>query len=247
MLNSIVPIFSSATAAASYQNVVLSDNPLTFWMMNETSGTTATDLGSAAINGTYVDTPTLNVSTSLIGLPKGVTFDGIGEYLKTDNQSAYNLAPNGNWSHECWFKTTTTGVCSISAVRNHGASEGGTILSAFFTNVTTNKVSLYVTDSAGTGYVTLTSSTSINTGSYFHICATAVSGGALKLYINGVEEASTTSSRSSSTQSRDFVVAAQPAQTGVWQNPIAETAMAAALYNTTLSSTRVLAHYNAGI
>ncbi len=53
---------SSGGSAGSIKDEILKDNPVGYWQLDETVGTTATNLGSAMSNGTYV-----NVS---LGQPK---------------------------------------------------------------------------------------------------------------------------------------------------------------------------------
>lgn len=238
---------TTSAPVLNYQQTVLTDNPISFWMMDETSGSTATDLGSAGQNSTYITSPTLNVSTGLTGLPKGVTFNGTDQLMSTGFVSSYNLAANGSWSAEGWFRTTATGVGTVLAIRGADTGTDGDIICALFTNIASGKLSAFVTQSGGGGYVSINSTTTINTGAYFYAAVTATSGGALKLYINGTEEASTTAARSSVSVNRKFSVAAQSASTPPYQTYLAETAMAPAFYSTVLSPTRITAHYNKGI
>ena len=86
MLNTISAIYG--TGKISYAATVLADNPLSFWLFNETSGTTATDQGSANLALTYQNSPTLNQSTTLAGITKAVSFDGINDWAgRADNAS----------------------------------------------------------------------------------------------------------------------------------------------------------------
>lgn len=249
MLNFLSAVHSKITPAATYSSTVLTDSPIGFWLYDETSGTTLSDQGSGAKNMTTVNSPTLNVSTGLTGLPKTITFSQpSAQYAKTGQQTTYNLAPSGNWSAECWFSTTNATAQAPFAIRGVNLGGGnGDILAAFFTNITAGKISVYVTNSAGTGYVTLTSTTTVTGGGYFHVAATAVSGGALTLYVNGVSEASTTTARYASSNNRTASGGAQSEGDVNYSNHFSGNVMAPAVYSSTLSSTRVLAHYNAGI
>jgi hypothetical protein len=233
----------------NYSQTVLADNPLGFWLMNETSGTTLTDQGSGAKNMTTYQSPTLNQNTGLTGIPKTISFNGSNQYASTGLQSTYNLAPSGNWSVEGWFSTTdTSGPDAVFAIRGNTLPGGNNdILCAAFTHITANKLTIAVTDSATSGSVLLTSSTSVNSGAYFYFAVTAVSGGALKLYINGTEEASSTASRYTGSNSRAFMAAAQSDGGSGIQNFFNGKCMAPAIYNTTLSTTKITQHYNKGI
>ena len=220
--------------------------------MNETSGTTLADQGSANKTLTTSGSPTLNQNTGLTGIPKTVSFSsGSSQYATTGLQTSYNLAPSGNWTVEGWFSTTTTTsspVPAVLAIRGNTIAGGNNdILCAAFVNITTNKLTIAVTDLATTGSVLLTSSTSVNTGAYFYFTVTSVLGGALTLYINGTSEASSSASRYVGTNSRAFITAAQSDGAGNYQNFYTGKCMAPAIYNTTLSTTRITEHYNKGI
>lgn len=242
MLNVISGTLSAGVPVLNYQQTVSADNPVGFWLLNDTSGSTASDLGSGANNLTYINTPTLNVSTGLTGLPKGVTFNGSTQLAASSQVGSFNTALSGNWSSEAWFKTTDTNVGAITSVRNFGGVASGCML---FMNISTGKVSAYISNAADDNFIVLTSTTSVNTGAYFHVVATSTSGGAAKLYINAVEEASSSTARSATSESRKFTVGAQT--TATYGNYLAETAMAPAFYTSTLSGTQVTNHYNKGI
>ena len=59
---------------AQFENEVLTDSPLGWWKLDEASGTTAADSGSAGDDGTYVNTPTLGQTGPRSNLP-AVNFD----------------------------------------------------------------------------------------------------------------------------------------------------------------------------
>ncbi len=64
----------SVAAASNYSAAVLADNPVAYYRLDETSGTTATNLGTAgaAANGTYVNVPGVtNLSNYGVAGPRG--------------------------------------------------------------------------------------------------------------------------------------------------------------------------------
>lgn len=61
----------------AFKNYLLSLSPLSMWALDETSGTTATDQGSLANNGTYTNSPTLGQNSLLpLGDGRSVYFSG---------------------------------------------------------------------------------------------------------------------------------------------------------------------------
>ena len=65
-------------APDAYETAVKADNPIGYWRLNETSGTTAADLSGNRNNGTYSPAVTLGQPGLPLGVPgdKAVLFDG---------------------------------------------------------------------------------------------------------------------------------------------------------------------------
>ena len=232
--------------AKNYQAVVLADNPTGFWMFNETSGSTGTDLTANGNNMTFRNSPTLNVSTGLSGITKAITFNGTNQVADTAIVATFNTAPSANWSCEVWFKTTST-TSFASAGTWKGA--GDTEVCAFYLNATASgKVAVRVMDAAGTGFITIENSTgTYNDNNWHYACATSTSGGAVVLYIDGVNKASSSAGRFATSANRDITAAANSQGETSFANYLAGSLAARAVYSTTLSSTQVTAHYNEGI
>ena len=97
-----------------YESEVSSDSPLGWWKLDETSGTTATDSGSAGVNGTYTNTPSLNQTGPLTGA-KGVSFDdGSSEDMTVGALTGSNVATA--WSVEAWVKPDPADTTANQAV-----------------------------------------------------------------------------------------------------------------------------------
>ena len=82
--------------AGSYSSAVLLDNPVAYYRLDETTGTTAANLGTAAgIDGTYVNVPGITVNnTSNYGQPgpRPAAFPG----FESGNNSAFFDPENGS-------------------------------------------------------------------------------------------------------------------------------------------------------
>jgi hypothetical protein len=244
MLNSITGVLASGMKG-SYASVVLADNPVGFWLLNETSGTTASDLTANGNNLTYTASPTLNVSTGLSGVTTGVTYNGTTQYAASSEVATFNMPSSASWSIEGWFRTTSTSSGSVFMFRDDSAVNAG-VGGGLFVNLTANKATAFTPDSAFNS-LTIVSSTTVNTGAWFHGCITAASGGAMTLYINGASEASTSTTRGLTVGSKIVSTAAQPQTPPTFVSFFNGSSAAIAIYSTTLSAAQVLAHYNAGI
>jgi hypothetical protein len=245
MLNTISGLLGAPLPPLTYSQTVLADSPRGFWLLDETSGSTATDLTANANNLSYVASPTLNVSTGLSGVTTGVTYNGTTQYANSSKVSTFNMSPDSSWSIEGWFRTTSSAVGTVLMFREDTSTNAG-IGAGLFVNLTTGKISAFSADSTSANLV-LTSSTTVNTGSWFYACVTAASGGAMTLYVNGASEASTSTTRYNNSVSRIVSTGAQAQTPPTYATFLTGSTAAIAIYDTTLSSTRVLAHYNAGI
>lgn len=88
----------------SYKAEVLADEPVAYWPLNETAGTTADDETDNALDGTYEGSPTLGEDNfSHGGGRTSVLFDGTDDYVDLGNQAALKL---DQFTVEAWFKST---------------------------------------------------------------------------------------------------------------------------------------------
>jgi len=242
--NQIAGLISPTTPATTYSSIVLSDNPIGFWLLNETSGSTATDSSTSSINATYVNSPTLNQAGPSTAIPKSVLLVGaLNQYAATASNSTYAIAPSSNWSMEGWIKSTGNNFIFTELSRGlSGIGVGDSIVGALeiFTNGWGQSTS------STSSLINLISSGSYNDGAWHHFAMTAASGGALTLYIDGASVASSSTSRRTTSYNCKATLGGSWDSSGNLQYPTSGYLAACAVYNTTLSSTRVLAHYNAG-
>src|ERR1044072_9511171 len=88
---------------------ITNEQPIIYWRLGDTSGTTAADSSGNSRTGTYQNTPTLNQVSLLMGQLDNVSIktNGTDEYVSRSSESAMNVA---TFSWEIWFATTDTGV-----------------------------------------------------------------------------------------------------------------------------------------
>lgn len=88
-------------------NIILADNPVVYYRLNETSGTTATNLGSggAALNGTYNGGVTLNAGGLSFNLSDySASFDGLDDRVDIPNSPLINTAAVSERTVELTFQ-----------------------------------------------------------------------------------------------------------------------------------------------
>jgi hypothetical protein len=232
----------------SYSDLVLQSSPIGFWPLNEPSGTTAADL-VVARNATYNGSPTLQAAGPSSRLPYGATFNGSTQNASTATHSAFNVACNGTWSIEAWVKFTGAGTSIQTFAAWRGTAGGSSNYDETATlsvnNGVAGRIQVNVSNSAANARLVVNSDGGWNDGEWHHVVATAVSGGAMTLYVDGVSRGSTSAARIAGNGSQRRVTAASNAGNpfGQW---FAGSIAGLAIYMATLSSDRVAAHYAAG-
>ncbi len=170
--------FTVAGAALSYSAQVLADGPDGYWRMNETSGTTATDLAGGNDNAFYEAGYTLNQPGGLGPAPDpSVALNGTSGRVRTG--STLRLGSATGVTVEALVNPSTLSPSSQAIARKHGQY-------------------LLRLDSAGRviwrlwkgGAVTelLSPAGVVTAGSWSHIAAT-YDGTTMRIYVNGTERA----------------------------------------------------------
>ena len=175
----------TATGTGSYQQKVLASGPVSYWPLNETSGTTAFDLASGLNNATYGGTLTLNQT--------GLRADGNPSVLFTaaaadpnNTRAAYSnsLNPNYAFTVECWVKPNDAVVQYLVSLQdrvNYGGG-AGRIGYALWKNNPTGFGMQWGTGATTTGSINGTTPTV--PGTAYYVVAT-YDGTTMRLYVNG--------------------------------------------------------------
>lgn len=157
------------------------------WKLNETSGTTASDSSGNGRNGTYTNSPTLNQSGQC---STAVSFDGVNDYVTIPDNADFSTHTSTGQTVAGWVKVTT--IPSSSLLRAPIAAKGNT-------NAWEWAFYVYRYDSThwypGASYWQQDGSThneiggnNYTTGTWVYMVMTYQSG-TVKLYVNGVLEA----------------------------------------------------------
>jgi hypothetical protein len=97
-------VSAAAAFPRCYSDAVIADNPVSYWRLDESSGTTAADSkGSNA--GTYTNGPTLGQAGALPDTinNRAASFDGVNDYVTVPYAAALNTA---QFTLEFWSKPT---------------------------------------------------------------------------------------------------------------------------------------------
>jgi large repetitive protein len=215
-----------------YSAVALADAPLRYYRLGESSGTTAIDLGSQTLNGTYTGGFTLGQTGLIVNEPsaKSVTLNGSTGYVSMPTTGL----PTGaqSWSIEAWIN-----MASVPGTGLHSIVEFGT-------NATNNAAVLYL----GSGKIsantyagnTIAGLTPV-AGTTYH-CVACYDGTNLRLYVNGLLQGAVACTPAI-TLTYCYIGTEDSPRDDFWAGSIQE----AAIYNTALSALQVRTHFQAGL
>jgi hypothetical protein len=224
----------------SYSSEVLADSPLGYWRLGDTSGTTMTDSSGNARNGTYVE-PSLNANSLIVTdtANKAATFGVVGSTWRYGRVTDAAWVDQSSFTVECWFKVTT--LDSYQGLFTRDGTPGNRGWNLYLLSGR-----LHLFDAAGSGGI-ITGSTLVSINTTYHAVLTS-DGTTVKLYLNGVQDATGTYALTNSS-SNDLMIGASVAGNGSPTTPalgangvIDE----AAYYGSALSATRIGDHYTAG-
>jgi hypothetical protein len=115
-------------AHADYASTVLADNPIGYWHLGESTGTTAWDASGNGFHGVYVGNVALGNANSTAGLSADTAalFDGATGYIDVGTHAALSTH-SGGYTTEAWINLAgATGLGSImSTRRNVGSATAG--------------------------------------------------------------------------------------------------------------------------
>ncbi|MGD2048408.1 MAG: Ig-like domain repeat protein [Chloroflexota bacterium] len=107
---SIASDIAAVNQSCGYETNVLADNPVTYWRLDDVTGTMAVNLGSigSAVDGTYSN----GVITGVTGLVTGdpdfaAQFDGNNDYVGIPGNNAINGNAHPQRTIELWFRADT--------------------------------------------------------------------------------------------------------------------------------------------
>lgn len=204
--------------------------PISYWRLDDLPGTTsAVDKSGHGNTGTYNNYPTLGVEGALNGDPNAaVGFDGT-----TESMTAGGAYP------------TSTGPVSISfwmnwtnPVTGFGADMGLAGYPGFYIQLNHTTKKLQIKTSGGT----ITASSALSTGSWYHVVAVDPGGGTAALYVNGQAETLSGGPGVGNKTGGQFVIGGGAAG-AAYDGTLDEVAV----FPTGLTAAQQLALYNAGV
>lgn len=176
-----------------YKSLVFASNPVGYWKMEEdtTAPKITVNLGSlgSTYDGAYQNDPTW-VDATVDGCDKQVSLNGTDEYIDAGSPNLAGVATGTAYplTIELWYTPKRLGVQQILIAKDND----GTRTEFRVEHTAANLVRLYMDDPSlpGSPYRELLSTTVLALDTQYHIVITMPSTGSPKMYINDVEEAS---------------------------------------------------------
>lgn len=222
----------------AYATTVQSDSPTGYWRLGELSGTSAVDQTGAAA-GTIKGGVTLGTPGALVDdSDTAMTFDGASGYVSVANRA--NLDPNGDLTVEAWVKPAVVSTVG-GAIVHKGGSTGNSVWQYRLSLTSSGK--WRGTVFSGTTAFTVTDPGTPSTTDWTYLALTR-SRDLLTLYVNGVSVAMANASGATNTSTGLFAIGRTGSSaTDYFKGSIDEVAF----YPSALSSSRIYAHYTAGL
>lgn len=170
---------STNTASTSYNYLLTVTASLLHFEGADASTTFTDDVGNA---WTRVGNAQIDTAQFKFGTASGL-FDGTGDYLSTPSAS-WNQGTS-DFTIETWVRLNAVGISQNICMKGSTASTSGYWLQIGATNLVSFSMG------AAAGAMTITGTTALTTGAWYHVAAVRA-GNVIKLFINGVLEASMT-------------------------------------------------------
>lgn len=119
LLVAIGTMGTTVAMADAYSDIVKSLNPNCYWRLDETAGTTATDIVGGK-NGTYIETATTYGRTGVIPGNSAVYFNGSASAIKIND--GVGIGSTANATFICWVKPEGTQVAFTPLVFNRAGT-----------------------------------------------------------------------------------------------------------------------------
>jgi hypothetical protein len=222
----------------SYVSTVLSDSPTGFWLLNEASGNFV-DQTANGFTLTANGSITYGAATGFAGTPKGITLNGnTANFASVANNAL--LSVNGNFTIEALVLPANTTTLMMAA-----GKAGDATIAGFELGISAAGKGLLRQTSNGTAMVT--GATTLSTVTWQLIAATFNNqvAGTATVYLNGVSDGSNVPGVTVSGNSTAAFVVGQNLNGGTASLPWNGGISAVAFYQTQLSASRLLAHFNA--
>ena len=217
----------AAQWGASYSATVLADTPYLWYRLGESAGTTATDSSGNSRDGTYTGTYTLGTAGLLTGDSDTAVAFNSGYVITKANVTGFG---NAAWTLEAWIKGTSSANGDVVWIGGDATNTGANLR----INTSGHIACVAGTLSHDFGGANLAD------GAVHHVLMTYDGAGTMKAWADGSQYGSDWSCGT-------LAIATGLAYVACLNFYYIGTVDEAAIYSTALTSTRISAHYTAGM
>ncbi len=231
----VTPTSTPSGGSSPYSTAVLADSPLVYYRLDESSGTTATDISGNGNNGTYTSKAVLNQS--------GATDDGDAAISGNGDcliKGGGSILPTGSTprSVEIWFKTTATPSSPYGSTLVAWGTESSNEMFALKVYSSTR---LKLTNWTNTYYFNVPTGANTLDGKWHYVVVT-FDGSNATAYYDNQNLGTQTVSFNTALSSIGLVLGSQ---TGNNDSPYNGSLDEVAVYTKVLTPAQISAHYNA--
>ncbi len=238
-----------AYQGSRYQQAVLASGPTAYYRLGEGTTTAAkayNEVGPSATHGTFNNGPLVNQPGALTASEDrntAIRFDGVDDYIRVPNFLVDTQA--ANFSLECWINTTAQSLTGTQAYQGNGIiwSDVRGYADDFVLAVLNNRVAFFDGDANSGNGATIIGTTTINDGGWHHIVATREAGAQMKLYVDGILQASGAAGLAVLDDNPYIHIGGNTLDSRYFNGLIDEVAF----YTRVLSQQEILAHFNAAV
>jgi hypothetical protein len=231
---------TAASFPACYRDAAVADNPVSYWRLDETSGTTAAD-SKGSNPGTYVNGPLLGQTGALPDAisNRAASLDGVNDRIDVPASASLNVA--SQITIEAWIYPTDT--ASVHPIVEYADSSTYGVHLWQYDDGT--KLFANVMDATGNGNSVM-SGPVFQVNTWYHVALT-YNGSIAVLYVNGTEVARVTVGALTLSTNLPVNVGRRPVvgdylQDAVFAGKLDEVA----IYGTAMTAAKIRSHYNAG-
>ncbi|MCM2343329.1 MAG: type I secretion C-terminal target domain-containing protein [Alphaproteobacteria bacterium] len=171
-------MISDGAATDSYMAAIKNYDALLYYRLGETAGATATD-AMGIRNGSYVNTPTLNVADFHGGLSdNAVDFNGTNEYVRVTDNAVFDL---NEATFMGWFRSDTNSATQQTVLSKDGSSGG-----QFQIGVTTDDGDIVgLLQNGGGAAINFDINQSVALNTWYHLAISFSTTSGVEIYLNG--------------------------------------------------------------
>ena len=159
-----MPIVIARPFIQTYSNIILNDNPLGYFRLNEPSGVVAADSSGNGFDGTWSGTPTLGVTGLVSGSGDlAATLDGSSSFVQIDTND-FN-ATFGDFAIEMWVDTSQSSGNIVFWDKRDNAN----LAQGYLVGMVNGNAYLFTKSSGPEVQLTVTGSVNIADGSKHHV------------------------------------------------------------------------------